>query len=82
MYQILIHSGIVAIVFALLMPLRVSIVHILVLAGVMTTLYVTENTLALGSKWCSYCLIYSVVYIVDPYWAPLFGGEEVSRKKK
>jgi hypothetical protein len=75
MYQILIHSGIVAFVFVLLMPPRVALVHVAVLAFVMTTLFVTEGTLALGSKWCSYCLIYSVAYIADPYWAPLVGGD-------
>ena len=69
-YQILIHSGIVAVVFALLMPLSVAIGHCVTLGGVMTFLLVTENTLALGSKWCSYCLIYSVVYLLAPYWAP------------
>ena len=82
MWQILVHSGIVAAVFALLMPLRVGLVHIAVLAGVMGTLYVSENTLALGSKWCSYCLIYSVVYILDPYWAPLFDKSAGRKDKK
>ena len=70
MYQILIHSGIVAVVFAALMPAAVAIAHILTLASVMTFLIVTESTLALGSKWCSYCLVYSFVYLAAPYWAP------------
>ena len=81
MYQILIHSGIVAVVFLALMPTRVALMHVAILGGVMFTLYTTENTLALGSKWCSYCLIYSIAYILDPYWAPLFGEKTVSRKK-
>jgi hypothetical protein len=79
MYQILIHSGIVAFVFLLLMPLRVGIIHVVVLAFVMSLLYTTEGTLALGSKWCSYCLIYSIMYIVDPYWAP---ASETAKKSK
>ena len=70
MYQILIVSGLVGVVFAILMPTRVAIVHCVVLLFVMTTLYTTEGTLALGSKWCSYCLVYSIVYLADPYWAP------------
>ena len=70
MWQILVHAGIVAVVFVALMPPRFAAVHVLTLAGVMSYLYATESTLALGSKWCSYCLIYSVVYILDPYWAP------------
>jgi hypothetical protein len=75
MYQILIHSGIVAFVFLLLMPLRVALLHVAVLAFVMTLLYSTEGTLALGSKWCSYCLVYSIMYILDPYWAPAPKGK-------
>mmetsp|Transcript_19928 Transcript_19928/g.28647 ORF Transcript_19928/g.28647 Transcript_19928/m.28647 type:complete len:231 (-) Transcript_19928:181-873(-) len=81
MYQILIHSGIVALVFFVLMPLRVGLLHISILGAVMTTLYVTEGTLTLGSKWCSYCLIYSVFYILDPYWAPLVGGDNFGMGK-
>ena len=65
-YQILIHTGIVAVVFAALMPSMVAVMHIVTLGCVMTLLITTENTLALGSKWCSYCL----VYLLAPYWAP------------
>lgn len=69
-YQILIHTGIVAVVFLAMMPAVVAWTHVLTLAAVMTLLITTENTLALGSKWCSYCLVYSVVYLLAPYWAP------------
>lgn len=64
----MIHVGFVMLVFAVLMPLRVGIVHNLVLGSVMTFLYHHDGTLALGSKWCSYCLVYSVAYLSSPYW--------------
>jgi hypothetical protein len=60
----------VAVVFLAMMPAVVAWTHVLTLAAVMTLLITTENTLALGSKWCSYCLVYSVVYLLAPYWAP------------
>ena len=44
--------------------------HIATLAAVMSFLYFTEGTLALGSKWCTYCLIYSAVYASEPVWGP------------
>lgn len=69
-YQILIHSGLVAVVFLALMPSIVAMTHVATLAAVMTFLVATESTLALGSKWCSYCLVYSLVYLLAPYWAP------------
>jgi hypothetical protein len=69
-YQILIHTGIVAAVFVAMMPSVVALAHVATLGAVMTFLFKTENTLALGSKWCSYCLIYSFVYLAAPYWAP------------
>ena len=31
---------------------------------------ITEGSLALGSKWCTYCLIFSVAYLSDPLWGP------------
>ncbi len=80
-YQIFIHSGIVALVFLLLMPLRVGLIHVGVLAFVMSLLYTTEGTLALGSKWCSYCLVYSIMYLIDPYWAPATPKGQVDAKK-
>jgi len=62
------HSGLVAYVFTLVMPPYMALVHNLVLACVVGTLAATEGTIQLGSKWCTYCLIYSVVYILEPLW--------------
>jgi hypothetical protein len=45
--------------------------HIVPLWCVMSTLILTEGTLMFGSKWCTYCLIYSVIYIAEPLWLPL-----------
>ena len=59
------HSGLVAFVMYLLLPRKVSNVHNLVLFFVVLTLLVTEGRMDLGSKWCSYCLIYSFVYLND-----------------
>jgi hypothetical protein len=39
-------------------------------ACVVSFLYATERTLALGSKWCTYCLIFSLSYALDPLWGP------------
>lgn len=66
--HIIFHVAFVMLVFYTLMPLRVGLVHNLVLGGVITFLYYHDGTLALGSKWCSYCLIYSVAYLSSPYW--------------
>ena len=65
-------------IFIYFMPLRVCVVHIVVLAAVITTLAVTERRLDFGSKWCTYCLIYSIVYIAEPVWNP----DNSSSKKK
>ena len=35
---------------------------------VITILWTTEGTLALGSKWCTYCLIYSILFLAAPFW--------------
>lgn len=35
---------------------------------VITILWATEGTLALGSKWCTYCLIYSILFLAAPWW--------------
>jgi hypothetical protein len=50
------------------MPGRVAFVHLATLATVVSTLIFTEGRMDLGSKWCTYCLIYSVVYIAEPLW--------------
>ena len=44
-YQILIHAGVVAFVFVLLMPLRVAVIHNMVLASVVYYLFMSEGTL-------------------------------------
>ena len=59
------HSGLVAFVMYLLLPKKVSNVHNFVLLCVVLTLLITEGRMDLGSKWCSYCLIYSFVYLND-----------------
>ena len=65
------HSGLVAYDFYRLMPAtesNVGLVHNFILGCVVSTLLITEGTMQLGSKWCTYCMIYSVVYIADPLW--------------
>lgn len=64
------HSGLVAYDFTQVMPERVAFVHNLVLACVVGTLAATEGTIQLGSKWCTYCLVYSFVYVAEPLWMP------------
>ena len=57
----------VAVDFILTMPeLSVRIAHLATFFSVVATLWFTEGTLALGSKWCTYCLIFSFVYATDP----------------
>ena len=70
-WQVLCVSGLVAFDFWLLIDeFSVMLVHVLALASVMSFLWATEGTLALGSKWCTYCLIYSFVYVSEPLWGP------------
>uniref|UniRef100_A0A7S2RQW4 Uncharacterized protein n=1 Tax=Mucochytrium quahogii TaxID=96639 RepID=A0A7S2RQW4_9STRA len=77
-WQILVMSGIVAFDFLYFIPEKtVAFMHVFVLSLVMSFLYVTEGTLALGSKWCTYCLVYSFVYLAEPLWGP-----PADRKKK
>ena len=47
---------------------RVKVAHTVTFWSVVGGLWLTEGTLALGSKWCTYCLIFSVVYLTDPWW--------------
>lgn len=47
-WQIVIHSGLVAALFALLMPPVIALLHISCLAAVMGFLFVSEGTLAMG----------------------------------
>jgi len=66
-----VHSGIVAMGFSLVgMQGRVLAAHLIPLACVVATLWITEGRMDFGSKWCSYCLIYSAVYILEPVWLP------------
>lgn len=60
----------VSIIFWAIMPTRVFLMHIATLACVVSFQAVTEGTIGLGSKWCTYCLIYSAVYLADPLWMP------------
>jgi len=78
----LLHSGVVAYVFWLLMrdDLSMLLAHLLPLYAVITTLAVTEGTIMLGSKWCTYCLIYSVVYLTEPLWYSPSQDSAVSKK--
>jgi len=66
----LLHSGLVAFDFWLLMrdDTPMLLAHLLPLYAVIGTLAYTEGTIMLGSKWCTYCLLYCFVYIADPLW--------------
>jgi len=65
------HSGLVAYGFTLIMPRgRVLAVHLFFLASVVSTLWLTEGRMDFGSKWCTYCLIFTVVYLAEPIWLP------------
>jgi len=62
------HSGVVAMDFTRVMPPRMALVHNVVLCGVVGSLAALEGTIQLGSKWCTFCLIYSLVYTLEPLW--------------
>lgn len=47
---------------------RVLIVLIAPFLVVITFLAATEGTLALGSKWCTYCLFYAAIFLAAPLW--------------
>ena len=69
--QVLVVVAVVSLDFYLTMPeTSVCVAHIAVFLSVVSTLYFTEGTLAVGSKWCTYCLIFSIVYATDPIWGP------------
>ena len=73
--------GVTTTFFWLLMPKKVAAVHTVTFWSVVGTLWVTEGTLALGSKWCTYCLVFSFIYISDGFlWDG--GGEGGKVKKK
>lgn len=58
----------VSVLFWMLMPSRVFWVHVGTLSCVVSFQAITEGTIGLGSKWCTYCLVYSGVYLADPIW--------------
>ena len=66
----LMHSGLVSFVFYILMKndKKILLAHIIPLYSVIMFLFITEGTIILGSKWCWYCLIYSIVYLSEPMW--------------
>jgi len=70
----MLHSGLVATGFPLFCGMRGAVLyaHLLPLASVVSFLLLTEGRMDFGSKWCTYCLIYSAVYILEPlwYWPP------------
>ena len=78
----LLHSGLVAFDFWLLMrdDTRMLIAHLLPLYCVIATLAYTEGTIMLGSKWCTYCLIYCFVYLLDPLWHGSYNEKTASKK--
>ena len=64
------HSGLVAFGFYYFCNMRGAVLyaHLIPLAGVVSFLWITEGRMDFGSKWCSYCLIYSLVYACEPLW--------------
>ena len=78
----ILHSGLVAYVFYLLMPRRVALVHLVTLGLVVSTLLLTEHRMDLGSKWCTYCLIYSIVYVAEPLWLKNSESTNLKNSKK
>jgi len=66
------HSGLVAAGFSLFCRMKGPVLwaHLLPLACVVSLLWITEGRMDFGSKWCTYCLIYSAVYICEPIWFP------------
>lgn len=80
-WQVLIVVVIQSLDFALVIPQpSVRLVHIGTFLTVVSFLWLTEGTLSLGSKWCTYCLIFSVSYATDPWWGPgPWKGQEVTK---
>lgn len=66
----LIHSGLITLIFYLLMKKekKILLIHVIPFYTIILFLFITEGTITLGSKWCWYCLIYSVIYITEPLW--------------
>jgi hypothetical protein len=66
------HSGLVAFGFYYFCNMRGKVLyaHLIPLGCVVSFLWITEQRMDFGSKWCTYCLIYSFVYICEPWWYP------------
>mmetsp|Transcript_49004 Transcript_49004/g.129993 ORF Transcript_49004/g.129993 Transcript_49004/m.129993 type:complete len:321 (-) Transcript_49004:143-1105(-) len=79
-WEVLIVVAVVCADFCVTMrELSVRLAHCVVFLGVVLTLWITEGSLAVGSKWCTYCLIFSLVYVSDPLWGPGPGGKAPGR---
>eukprot|EP00729_Bicosta_minor_P010771 gene10771-17360_t len=76
------HSGLVMLGFPYFCGMKGPVLwaHVLPLCGVVSFLWYTEGRMDFGSKWCTYCLVYSLVYIAEPLWYPN-GAEAVGDKK-
>lgn len=82
-WQVLAVVGIVFADFWFIIPeLSVRLAHCGVFLVVVSTLWVTEGTLSLGSKWCTYCLIFSAVYVSEPLWGPPAAQVKSGKKGK
>jgi len=82
-WQVLIVVAVVALDFYLTMPeASVRNMHIGTFFSVVSFLWFTEGTLAVGSKWCTYCLIFTAVYCSEPLWGPPASKMEAEQEKK
>lgn len=70
-WQVLIVVVIQCIDFLVVIPeFSVRVAHLGSFLSVVSFLWFTEGSLALGSKWCTYCLIFSATYASEPLWGP------------
>ena len=79
----LLHSGMVSFVFWILMKddWKMLLAHIIPLYSVVLFLFITEGNIVLGSKWCWYCLVYSLVYLFEPLWnKPIYNKSIIEDK--
>eukprot|EP00943_MAST-04B_sp_MAST-4B-sp1_P006651 g6651.t1 len=54
-------------------PLRYSLQILLVGGCVLSLLYIFDGTITLLSKMCTYCLLLSIVWTLEPLWDPPSG---------
>jgi hypothetical protein len=79
-WHVLVVTAVVCLDFALIVPeRRVLAAQLGVFLAVVGTLWATEGTLALGSKWCTYCLVFTAVYTTDPWWGPGPGARRAGK---